>query len=83
MFLGQASAIGLTIDIPFLIKSLAKRLLSSNTEFLSFEPSSFLLKWSALYAGLENDVDPTRLVKRYSLNWWDKNIVHSPLTYLL
>jgi hypothetical protein len=77
MFVGQASAIGLTIEILILIKSLAERLLSSNTDFLSFEPGSKLL--SALYAGVDNNIVPTGLVKTYSLNWWDKKNVSSTL----
>lgn len=66
MILGRASAIGLVIDIPMIIRSLAKKL--SHTDFLSINLISDLL--SAIYTGIDNSIS-TRVVESYSFNWWD------------
>jgi hypothetical protein len=78
MFVGQASAIGLTIEIPSLIKSLAGMLMSPNTNFLSFKQNSDL--WTDLFVRVENPLHSTCLVKTYSYNWWVKNKVRPAIT---
>ena len=73
IFLGHATSIGLQIDIPMLIRSLAKKLLSDNTNFLSFVLSSEILM------ALDCDCEKNTTT---SLNWWDHSNVR-PIPYWL
>ena len=61
MLLGQAMASGLTIDIPFIIKSLSQNIFSNNKDYLSFDFNIGLLN--------------TPLVEKYMFNWWDHSDV--------
>lgn len=68
MFIGQITAIGLEIDIPFTIKSMASMLFRPKAEFLSFDVISIILTgidWES------KDNVLTNLVEMYSFNWWD------------
>jgi hypothetical protein len=66
IFLGRATAIGLQIDIPILIRSLADRILSDNNDFLTYVLSSNL---SMI---LDMDREENNIS---SFNWWDHNTV--------
>jgi dimeric dUTPase (all-alpha-NTP-PPase superfamily) len=63
MCIGQATAIGLKIKIPMLIKSLSKR------GFLSFDLSSDFL------ATALNNISSDLVEETHSFNWWDSKIV--------
>jgi hypothetical protein len=75
MFIGQASAIGLAIDIPSVIRSLAEYpLLSDNNSLLSN-------LGQVLTIAIGNDNVNTHSVKTYIFNWWDKDKVSPFLTF--
>jgi len=66
MVLGYATAIGLHIDIPKLIRLLAERLFLDNIDFLSY----------LLGAGISTELDLLCEEKISDThNWWDKRIV--------
>ena len=60
--IGHATAMGLQIDIPMSIRTLAERLLSDKAKFLSFILSSEVSKVLEVDCGEKTTT---------SLNWWD------------
>ena len=67
MFVGQATAVDIKIDIPTAIKSMSTRLFSHKTDFLSFKVISDLLA----VVNAENNNVHANLMEIYSFNWWD------------
>jgi hypothetical protein len=74
IFIGQVSAIGLAIDIPSVIKSLAENLLFPNTD--SFLPNLGPLLRVGLHSSVNDNIDTCSVVS-YSFNWWDHDQVRS------
>lgn len=69
MVVGQAAALGLAINIPILIRSLADSLsITSTKASLPFHHSML----SALDNGLPAD-NPCALVPDYACDWWNDN----------
>jgi len=64
MFLGKALAIGLTIEIPLIVKSLSRSLFSQNNDYLCFD---------LLSSDMNSDLLTTPLVEYYMFNWWDNH----------
>lgn len=77
MFVGQSSALGLSINIPIVIRSLAASQFYPKTDSLSFNLGTVL---ALSLAAIVEDHIPTRLVETYSLNWWDDNKVRKKKT---
>jgi hypothetical protein len=75
MFVGQASAMGMTLNIPTLIRSLAESFFYPPSISLCLDLGRHLMLASS--AVLDEDID-THLVEVYSHNWWDNNIVRFP-----
>lgn len=71
MVLGYATAIGLQINIPKLIRSLAERLFLDNIDFLSY----------LLGASLSNELDILCEKISDSDNWWDQSVVRQICYY--
>lgn len=80
IIIGHATATGLPMDIPVLIRSLAEKIFSPNIDFLSYILSSNISK--VLYIGC-----PERrysgIEKMHSLNWWDHRTVRPMLQVLI
>jgi exoribonuclease II len=74
MFIGQASAIGLTINIPILIRSLADNRFFLDTDEISSKMAPVL---RVALAGIADDNILTIAVESesYRLNWWDNDKV--------
>ena len=72
MFVGQASALGLVISIPVLIRSLSDTLFLPSTNSLSSNLGSVHV---LVLEAIANDNIATCLVDTYCLNWWDNNKV--------
>lgn len=72
LFIGHASALRLTINIPIIISTLAAYQFNPSTVNLSCNLGSILTK--TLEAILDNHT-PTSLVATYSFNWWDRSKV--------
>ena len=77
MFVGQASALGLAINIPVLIRSLSNTLFLPSTNSLSSNLGSVHM---LVLEAIANDNIATHLVDTYSLNWWDNNKVKKSWT---
>ncbi len=72
MFIGQATAIGIGMEIPILLTALAK-----SRFFLNEEPFDMGVILSVVENAPDDDKNPTEAV--YGFNWWDNDKVNETL----